>query len=203
MTATSRFCLYRKCSSSVRPIIVFKTVNGMSEISSEWEMDICQTVKASLIVSSSLKCLSVSCSMSHGKIKWDSQKSPTRCEKIWYSFSLVSFPILSPMNTRITWDQYFMGLALLSAQRSKDTRTNVGACIVDKHNRIIGIGYNGFPRVVLMMNSLNRAEGMRMEHSPSLWFKTCLFGPRWSKRYPQFDGQGYARSNTLLCYAYL
>lgn len=50
------------------------------------------------------------------------------------------------MNTRITWDQYFMGLALLSAQRSKDARTNVGACIVDKHNRIIGIGYNGFPR---------------------------------------------------------
>ncbi len=50
------------------------------------------------------------------------------------------------MNTRITWDQYFMGLALLSAQRSKDARTNVGACIVDRHNRIIGIGYNGFPR---------------------------------------------------------
>jgi dCMP deaminase len=50
------------------------------------------------------------------------------------------------MNTRITWDQYFMGLALLSAQRSKDARTKIGACIVDSHNRIVGIGYNGFPR---------------------------------------------------------
>ena len=39
-----------------------------------------------------------------------------------------------------------MGLALLSAQRSKDARTKIGACIVDSHNRIVGIGYNGFPR---------------------------------------------------------
>ena len=46
----------------------------------------------------------------------------------------------------ITWDQYFMGIALLSAQRSKDPRTKIGACIVDPHHRIIGIGYNGFPR---------------------------------------------------------
>lgn len=50
------------------------------------------------------------------------------------------------MAQRIAWDQYFMWLALLSAQRSKDTRTKIGACIVDSHNRIIGIGYNGFPR---------------------------------------------------------
>lgn len=50
------------------------------------------------------------------------------------------------MAERITWDQYFMGLALLSAQRSKDARTKIGACIVDSHNRIVGIGYNGFPR---------------------------------------------------------
>ncbi len=50
------------------------------------------------------------------------------------------------MAERITWDQYFMGLALLSAQRSKDARTKIGACIVDAHNRIVGIGYNGFPR---------------------------------------------------------
>lgn len=50
------------------------------------------------------------------------------------------------MNSHITWDQYFMGVALLSAQRSKDPRTKIGACIVDPHHRIIGIGYNGFPR---------------------------------------------------------
>jgi dCMP deaminase len=44
------------------------------------------------------------------------------------------------------WDDYFMGVALLSAQRSKDPSTQVGACIVDENNKIVGIGYNGFPR---------------------------------------------------------
>lgn len=38
-----------------------------------------------------------------------------------------------------------MGIALLSAQRSKDPNTQVGACIVGKNNKIVGIGYNGFP----------------------------------------------------------
>jgi len=46
----------------------------------------------------------------------------------------------------ISWDEYFMGVALLSAQRSKDPSTQVGACIVNPHNRIVGLGYNGFPR---------------------------------------------------------
>lgn len=46
----------------------------------------------------------------------------------------------------ISWDEYFMGIALLSAQRSKDPSTQVGACIVDKNNKIVGTGYNGFPR---------------------------------------------------------
>jgi dCMP deaminase len=45
----------------------------------------------------------------------------------------------------ISWDQYFMGVALLSAQRSKDPATQVGACIVNDKKRIVGIGYNGFP----------------------------------------------------------
>ena len=45
----------------------------------------------------------------------------------------------------ITWDEYFMGIALLSAKRSKDPSTQVGACIVNKFNKIVGIGYNGFP----------------------------------------------------------
>jgi dCMP deaminase len=45
----------------------------------------------------------------------------------------------------ISWDEYFMGVAKLSAQRSKDPSTQVGACIVNKKNRIVGIGYNGFP----------------------------------------------------------
>ena len=46
----------------------------------------------------------------------------------------------------ISWDQYFMGVALLSAKRSKDPNTQVGACLVNEDKRIIGIGYNGFPR---------------------------------------------------------
>ena len=46
----------------------------------------------------------------------------------------------------ITWDQYFMGIALLSAERSKDPNTRVGACIVDEDNRILSMGYNGMPQ---------------------------------------------------------
>jgi len=45
----------------------------------------------------------------------------------------------------ISWDEYFMGVALLSGKRSKDPGTQVGACIVNDKKRIIGIGYNGFP----------------------------------------------------------
>lgn len=46
----------------------------------------------------------------------------------------------------ISWDDYFMATAILSAKRSKDPSTQVGACIVDDSNRIVSIGYNGFPR---------------------------------------------------------
>ncbi|MDD3129148.1 MAG: dCMP deaminase family protein [Candidatus Izemoplasmatales bacterium] len=45
----------------------------------------------------------------------------------------------------IEWDEYFMGVAYLSAMRSKDDSSQVGACIVNQKNRIVGIGYNGFP----------------------------------------------------------
>jgi len=45
----------------------------------------------------------------------------------------------------LSWDDYFMGLAHLSAQRSKDPNTQVGAVIVNNQNRVVGIGYNGFP----------------------------------------------------------
>lgn len=45
----------------------------------------------------------------------------------------------------ISWDEYFMGVALLAAKRSKDPNTQVGACIVDENNVIISTGYNGFP----------------------------------------------------------
>jgi len=45
----------------------------------------------------------------------------------------------------LSWDDYFMAVAFLSAQRSKDPNTQVGACIVNKQKKIVGIGYNGFP----------------------------------------------------------
>ena len=46
----------------------------------------------------------------------------------------------------ISWDDYFMGLAHLSALRSKDPNTQVGACIVDEDHKVVSIGYNGMPR---------------------------------------------------------
>ena len=49
-------------------------------------------------------------------------------------------------NDYISWDQYFMGIAMLSAERSKDPNTQVGACIVGSDNRILSVGYNGMPQ---------------------------------------------------------
>ena len=46
----------------------------------------------------------------------------------------------------INWDEYFMGIAMLAAKRSKDPSTQVGACIVSQDNIIISIGYNGMPK---------------------------------------------------------
>ena len=46
----------------------------------------------------------------------------------------------------LSWDEYFMGIAVLSAKRSKDPSTQVGACIVNMDNRIMSVGYNGMPR---------------------------------------------------------
>ena len=46
----------------------------------------------------------------------------------------------------ISWDEYFMGVAKMSALRSKDPNTQVGACIVSNDNKILSMGYNGLPR---------------------------------------------------------
>ena len=46
----------------------------------------------------------------------------------------------------LSWDEYFMGLAHLSALRSKDPNTQVGAAIVDENHRVVSVGYNGFPK---------------------------------------------------------
>ena len=48
-------------------------------------------------------------------------------------------------NDYIEWPDYFMAIAFLSAQRSKDPSTQVGACIVNEDKKIVGIGYNGMP----------------------------------------------------------
>lgn len=47
--------------------------------------------------------------------------------------------------TYINWDEYFMGIAMLSGERSKDPNSQVGACIVSQDNKILSMGYNGFP----------------------------------------------------------
>jgi dCMP deaminase len=46
----------------------------------------------------------------------------------------------------ISWNEYYMGIALLTAKRSKDPSTQVGSCIVSPDNRLISVGYNGFPK---------------------------------------------------------
>lgn len=52
---------------------------------------------------------------------------------------------MSKRKDYIDWDEYFMGIAILSSKRSKDPGTQVGACIVSPDKRIVGVGYNGLP----------------------------------------------------------
>ena len=70
----------------------------------------------------------------------------------WFLWNLTTqdevFHLFGDMAKRegyINWDEYFMGIALLSAERSKDPNSQVGACIVSEDNKILSIGYNGFP----------------------------------------------------------
>ena len=61
----------------------------------------------------------------------------------------------------ISWDEYFMGMAVLSALRSKDPSTKVGAVIVSPDNKVISIGYNGMPRQIDEDQlSWNKGEGL-------------------------------------------
>lgn len=50
------------------------------------------------------------------------------------------------LSNPISWDSYFMNIAILTSKRSSDINTKVGACLVDESNRIIGCGYNGIPK---------------------------------------------------------
>lgn len=64
-------------------------------------------------------------------------------------------------HNNISWDEYFMGIASLSALRSKDPNTKVGACIVDDDNKVVSIGYNGMPKGVDETQlSWNKGEGL-------------------------------------------
>jgi dCMP deaminase len=56
-------------------------------------------------------------------------------------YSLLVFPM-----TVLSWDEYFMSVAFLSALRSVDPQMKGGACVVNSENRIVGIGYCGYPR---------------------------------------------------------
>lgn len=53
---------------------------------------------------------------------------------------------MSKRTDYISWDEYFMGVAMLASLRSKDPSTQVGACIIDGDKRILSTGYNGFPQ---------------------------------------------------------
>ncbi|XP_012255762.2 deoxycytidylate deaminase [Athalia rosae] len=53
--------------------------------------------------------------------------------------------VMGKRKDHIEWDEYFMAIAFLAAKRSKDPSTQVGACIVNKDKKIVGVGYNGMP----------------------------------------------------------
>lgn len=64
-------------------------------------------------------------------------------------------------NNYLNWEEYFMGLALLSSLRSKDPNSKVGACIVDDDHKVISIGYNGMPKTLDEDKlSWNKNEGL-------------------------------------------
>ena len=56
-----------------------------------------------------------------------------------------ALPASAKREDYISWDEYFMGIAMLSGMRSKDPNTQVGACIVSPEHKIMSMGYNGFP----------------------------------------------------------
>eukprot|EP00930_Biecheleria_cincta_P015198 TRINITY_DN12762_c0_g1_i3.p1 TRINITY_DN12762_c0_g1~~TRINITY_DN12762_c0_g1_i3.p1 ORF type:complete len:278 (-),score=20.93 TRINITY_DN12762_c0_g1_i3:13-825(-) len=81
----------------------------------------------------------------------------------------------------LSWDDYFIALAFLSAQRSKDPNKQVGACVVSQGNIILSIGYNGFPR------------GIRDDDLP--WAKLSQIGEPLDTKYPYVV---HAEANAIL-----
>jgi dCMP deaminase len=94
----------------------------------------CKIVREKLEVEKERECTTnVECSVTHRDLLWNEAK-----------FDILS-RVLMKRQDYLTWDDYFMSMAFLTAQRSKDPNTQVGACIVDSNKRIVGLGYNGFP----------------------------------------------------------
>lgn len=63
-----------------------------------------------------------------------------------FAFTLYFRDINSKREDYLEWNEYFMATAFLAAKRSKDPCSQVGACIVNEDNVIVGIGYNGMPK---------------------------------------------------------
>ena len=88
----------------------------------------------------------------------------------------------------ISWDEYFMGIALLSAMRSKDNSSQVGACIVSPENKILSLGYNGMPI------GCSDDEMPWEREGPPLETKYMYVCQRRTQRHPQFRSQRSAGS---------
>lgn len=82
----------------------------------------------------------------HHTNKGDAQVDPACVHSIPAMRSRLDHTDPTPRTGYLCWDDYFMAIAFLSAQRSKDPNKQVGACIVSRDHVILGIGYNGFPR---------------------------------------------------------
>lgn len=74
---------------------------------------------------------------------------------------------------RPSWEDYFIGLAYVAAQRSHDANTKVGCVIVDpKSHQLLGMGYNGFPKDIddsLLPNSRPTDKNVRLVDSKYSW----------------------------------
>ncbi len=75
----------------------------------------------------------------------EERKNPLMKEEVVQKKEAAPKEASQKRNGYISWDEYFMGVAKLSAMRSKDPHTQVGACIVSAQNKILSMGYNGFP----------------------------------------------------------
>ncbi|CAI5490978.1 unnamed protein product [Closterium sp. Naga37s-1] len=80
----------------------------------------------------------------------------------------------------LSWDDYFMAMAFLSAQRSKDPNRQVGACIVGSDHVIVGIGYNGFPRGI----SDDLLPWAKVGRSGAWWAKLSANNDPLETKYP-------------------